>query len=60
MPRETRLPNHLQPMLAILTDAPFDDAGWVFESKWDGFRMVASIEHAPTAPHSSSGSRTRR
>jgi hypothetical protein len=31
-------------MLATLTDAPFDDPAWVFESKWDGFRMVASIE----------------
>ena len=24
-------------------DAPFDDAGWVFEAKYDGFRMVAKI-----------------
>lgn len=31
-------------MLATLTDAPFDDPDWVFESKWDGFRVVASIE----------------
>ena len=31
-------------MLATLTDAPFDDPGWVFEDKYDGFRMVASIE----------------
>ena len=28
-------------MLATLTDAPFDDKGWVFEDKYDGFRMVA-------------------
>jgi bifunctional non-homologous end joining protein LigD len=28
-------------MLATLTDAPFDDTGWVFEDKYDGFRMVA-------------------
>jgi ATP-dependent DNA ligase len=31
-------------MLATLTDAPFDGAGWVFEDKYDGFRMVAKIE----------------
>jgi hypothetical protein len=31
-------------MLATLTDAPFDDAGWIFEDKYDGFRMVAKIE----------------
>lgn len=26
-------------MLATLTDAPFDDTGWVFEDEYDGFRM---------------------
>ena len=31
-------------MLAVLTDAPFDDPAWVFETKWDGFRMVTSIK----------------
>ena len=27
-------------MLATLIDAPFDDKDWVFEAKWDGFRLV--------------------
>jgi bifunctional non-homologous end joining protein LigD len=27
-------------MLATLTDKPFDDKKWVFETKWDGFRLV--------------------
>jgi len=27
-------------MLATLVDHPFDDKGWVFETKWDGFRLV--------------------
>src|SRR3990172_8682173 len=31
----------LRPMLATLTDKPFDDADWVFETKWDGFRAIA-------------------
>jgi bifunctional non-homologous end joining protein LigD len=31
----------LRPMLATLTDKPFDDPGWLFETKWDGFRAVA-------------------
>jgi bifunctional non-homologous end joining protein LigD len=31
----------LRPMLATLTDGPFDDPGWVFETKWDGFRVIA-------------------
>jgi bifunctional non-homologous end joining protein LigD len=29
-----------RPMLAALVDAPFDDKAWVFETKWDGFRLV--------------------
>ena len=47
MPRKSKLPTRLQPMLATLTDGPFDDPDWIFESKWDGFRMVASIERGP-------------
>jgi bifunctional non-homologous end joining protein LigD len=42
-------------MLAILTDAPFDDPDWVFESKWDGFRMVASIEDGSVTLYSRNG-----
>jgi bifunctional non-homologous end joining protein LigD len=29
-----------RPMLATLVDEPFDDKDWVFETKWDGFRLV--------------------
>jgi ATP-dependent DNA ligase len=38
----------LRPMLATLTDKPFDGADWVFETKWDGFRAlaVAAPNHA--------------
>ena len=31
----------LRPMLATLTDKPFDDPDWIFETKWDGFRAIA-------------------
>jgi len=31
-------------MLATLTDRPFDDSDWVFETKWDGFRAIAVAE----------------
>jgi len=30
-------------MLATLTDGPFDDPDWVFETKWDGFRAIAVV-----------------
>jgi len=29
-----------KPMLATLVDEPFDDKSWVFEIKWDGFRLI--------------------
>ena len=32
-------------MLATLTDEPFDDAGWIFEIKWDGYRAVSYINN---------------
>ena len=38
MARSSTLPKRLQPMLATLTDAPFDDPGFrSFEDKYDGF-----------------------
>jgi bifunctional non-homologous end joining protein LigD len=55
MGRTTTLPKRLQPMLATLTDAPFDDAGWVFEDKYDGFRMVAEIKGGKVALYSRNG-----
>jgi bifunctional non-homologous end joining protein LigD len=42
-------------MLATLTDAPFDDPAWIFESKWDGFRMVATIERGTVTLYSRNG-----
>ena len=29
-----------RPMLATLVDEPFDDKKWVFETNWDGFRLI--------------------
>ena len=42
-------------MLATLTDAPFDDKGWIFEDKYDGFRMVAKIEGSKVTLYSRNG-----
>jgi ATP-dependent DNA ligase len=42
--RTSTLPKRLQPMLATLTDGPFDDNVWIFEDKYDGFRMAVTIE----------------
>ncbi len=31
----------LSPMMAKLVDEPFDDDAWIFEVKWDGYRLMA-------------------
>ncbi|MEP6675549.1 MAG: DNA ligase D [Ferruginibacter sp.] len=36
-------PKDVKPMLATLVDAPFDDAGWSYEIKWDGYRALAYL-----------------
>lgn len=32
-------------MLATLTDEPFDDPGWIYEIKWDGYRAVSYLNN---------------
>lgn len=34
-------PAKLRPMLATLVDKPFDEDGWIYEVKWDGYRALA-------------------
>jgi len=38
------MPHEIKPMLAKLTDGPFDSEEWIFEIKWDGYRAIAEIE----------------
>lgn len=40
---KSNLPTMLQPMKATLVREPFDDAGWLYEIKWDGYRSLAII-----------------
>ena len=37
-------PTFIPPMLATLVAAPFDDPDWLFEVKWDGFRVEAVVD----------------
>lgn len=36
-------PLKLQPMKATLVREPFNDAGWLYEIKWDGYRALAVV-----------------
>jgi bifunctional non-homologous end joining protein LigD len=40
---KVKLIKFVKPMLATLTDAPFDDPSWIFEIKWDGYRAIAEV-----------------
>src|ERR1700712_2436939 len=42
---QAAIPQNIKPMLATLVDKPFDDANWLYEVKWDGYRAVAYIEN---------------
>src|SRR6476659_229739 len=44
MPR----PEFVPPMLATLVAVPFDDPDWLFEVKWDGFRVETIVEKGAT------------
>ena len=39
------MPKKIRPMLATLVDKPFNDADWIFEVKWDGYRAIALMNH---------------
>jgi bifunctional non-homologous end joining protein LigD len=38
------LPQKIEPMLATLANKAFDDDDWLFEIKWDGFRVEAVVD----------------
>lgn len=41
----SKMPSNIKPMLATLVNEPFDDPGWTYEVKWDGYRALAYIEN---------------
>ena len=41
--KKAPFPKTFRPMLATLVDKPFDEPGWLYEIKWDGYRAVGMI-----------------
>ncbi|MBC7868301.1 MAG: DNA ligase D [Gloeobacteraceae cyanobacterium ES-bin-316] len=41
--KKAPFPKDIKPMLATLIDKPFEEEGWQYEIKWDGYRAVAYI-----------------
>ncbi|MEO6577694.1 MAG: non-homologous end-joining DNA ligase, partial [Candidatus Limnocylindria bacterium] len=46
--RPERMPAFIAPMRATLADAAFDSPDWLFEIKWDGYRVEAVIRGEST------------
>jgi len=42
---KAKVPANIKPMKATLVDAPFDDPGWIYEIKWDGYRAVSIVNN---------------
>jgi bifunctional non-homologous end joining protein LigD len=43
--KKVEFPKGVTPMLTTLVDKPFDQPGWLYEVKWDGYRALAFINN---------------
>jgi len=41
--KKTPFPNDVRPMMATLVDQPFDGPDWIYEIKWDGYRVISYL-----------------
>ncbi len=53
--KEKSMNKEYRPMLATLVDKPFDSAEWVYETKWDGFRLIAEAKRGSVRLFSRNG-----
>ena len=50
-----KLTDFIKPMLARETDKAFDDADWIYEIKWDGYRAISEINNGDVKLYSRNG-----
>ena len=43
--KNNKMPKLVKPMLATLVDKPFDEDGWLYEIKWDGYRAISYLDN---------------
>lgn len=41
--KKAPMPKEIKPMLATLTEKPFDKKDWLYEIKWDGYRAISYL-----------------
>ena len=49
------MPAWIEPMAATLTDKPFRDEDWLFEVKWDGYRLQAVVKDGRVRTYTRNG-----
>ena len=52
---EAPMPGFIEPMLATLATDPFDDPDWLYEIKWDGYRVEAVVRGGIVKMHTRNG-----
>jgi bifunctional non-homologous end joining protein LigD len=53
--KKENLPNVVEPMMATLIKAPFENDNWEFEIKWDGYRCLAYVNNSKVDLRSRTG-----
>jgi bifunctional non-homologous end joining protein LigD len=53
--KSEKLPGFIPPMAATLADKAFKDADWLFEVKWDGYRIEAVVDGGKVATYTRNG-----
>ena len=51
---KTPFPTSIEPMLATKISEPFNDPAWLYEIKWDGYRIIAHVQRGKVVLHSRS------
>src|SRR5215210_2763128 len=46
--KKAPFPSDIMPMLATLVDKPFEEPGWMYEVKWDGYRAIGYVNKGET------------
>jgi len=52
---EVSMPGFIEPMAATLADRPFRDEDWLFEVKWDGYRLQAVVKDGKVRTYTRNG-----
>jgi bifunctional non-homologous end joining protein LigD len=53
--QKTAFPTHISPMLCTLTKEPVNDPDYIYEIKWDGYRIISFTKEKKVVLHSRSG-----